>query len=155
MGVVAGPGGLTHLRFEPNHEDVPDGDGAPSAREILEAAQRQLNEYFAGRRQTFDVPLDLRGTAFQLAVWNALLQVPFGETVSYATIAERIDRPSAVRAVGAANGANPIPIIVPCHRVVGRNGTLTGYRGGLPIKKRLLDLEGVSQWSRPPLDPTS
>jgi len=101
----------------------------------------QLDEYFRGKRREFDLQLAPRGTPFQLAVWSELQRIPFGATISYRELAERIARPSAVRAVGAANGANPIPIIIPCHRVIGANGTLVGYGGGLPIKKFLLALE--------------
>jgi methylated-DNA-[protein]-cysteine S-methyltransferase len=102
----------------------------------------QLLEYFAGKRQIFDIPLALRGTEFQLAVWNELLRIPYGDTITYAELAQRIGRPSAIRAVGAANGANPIPVIVPCHRVIGSNGTLTGYGGGIQRKQWLLAHEG-------------
>jgi len=91
----------------------------------------------------FELPLDLRGTEFQRAVWQALLEIPYGETRSYAEIARQVGQPNAVRAVGAANGANPIPIVVPCHRVIGRDGSLTGYGGGLDKKVFLLQLEGV------------
>jgi methylated-DNA-[protein]-cysteine S-methyltransferase len=102
----------------------------------------QLQEYFSGKRQAFTFPLAPRGTPFQLAVWNALLEIPYGDTISYAELARRIGKPSAVRAVGAANGANPIPVIIPCHRVIGSNGTLTGYGGGIERKQWLLALEG-------------
>ena len=101
----------------------------------------QLREYFEGTRQVFDVPLALSGTPFQLKVWAALTDIPYGETITYGELAQRIGQPDAVRAVGAANGKNPVPIIVPCHRVIGSNGKLTGYGGGLPIKAALLDLE--------------
>jgi methylated-DNA-[protein]-cysteine S-methyltransferase len=101
----------------------------------------QLNSYFAGERTTFDLPLVLEGTEFQQRVWTALQDIPYGETVSYKQLAERIGRAAAVRAVGAANGANPIPIIIPCHRVIGNDGSLTGFGGGLPLKKKLLELE--------------
>ncbi len=104
-------------------------------------AAKQLLEYLAGKRRDFDLPLDLRGTEFQLAVWRALCAIPYGETISYAEQARRVGRPNAPRAVGAANGANPIAIIVPCHRVVNADGKLGGYGGGLPLKKRLLALE--------------
>ena len=120
--------------------------------ELLEEAQhpvlletaRQLNEYFAGQRRQFDLPLDFEGTDFQQKVWQALLSIPFGETRSYKQIAEQIGNPKAVRAVGAANGKNPISIIAPCHRVIGSDGTLTGYGGGLPRKRALLALEDTS-----------
>jgi methylated-DNA-[protein]-cysteine S-methyltransferase len=105
---------------------------------VLERAATQLREYFAGTRETFDLELKPRGTEFQRAVWSALAEIPFGQTVSYAHVAKRIGRPGAVRAVGAANGQNPIALIIPCHRVVGSDGSLTGYGGGLPRKKWLL-----------------
>jgi methylated-DNA-[protein]-cysteine S-methyltransferase len=105
------------------------------------AARQQLTEYFAGERREFDLPLKLSGTEFQMSVLQALQQIPYGETTSYADIAERIGRPKAVRAVGAANGRNPIPIIVPCHRVIGSHGDLTGFGGGLDTKEALLRLE--------------
>ena len=105
------------------------------------AARQQLTEYFAGERREFDLPLKLNGTEFQMSVLQALQQIPYGETTSYADIAERIGRPKAVRAVGAANGRNPIPIIVPCHRVIGSHGDLTGFGGGLDTKEALLRLE--------------
>jgi methylated-DNA-[protein]-cysteine S-methyltransferase len=108
---------------------------------ILLEAERQLGEYFAGKLKAFTVPLDFKGTEFQKSVWRALLTIPFGETRSYAEIARQIGRPAAFRAVGAANGKNPISIIAPCHRVVGSNGELTGFAGGLAAKERLLGLE--------------
>jgi methylated-DNA-[protein]-cysteine S-methyltransferase len=109
----------------------------------IESARRQLDEYFAGRRRSFDLALDPQGTAFQLEVWQALRDIPYGETWSYADIARRLDRPTATRAVGAANGRNPLPIVVPCHRVIGADGSLTGFSGGLAIKQALLELEGA------------
>ena len=108
---------------------------------ILLETQKQLNEYFAGQRQVFDLPLDFEGTEFQQKVWQALLTSPFGETRSYKQIAEQIGNVKAVRAVGAANGKNPISIITPCHRVVGANGKLVGFAGGLENKDVLLQLE--------------
>jgi AraC family transcriptional regulator of adaptative response/methylated-DNA-[protein]-cysteine methyltransferase len=113
----------------------------PGSADVLKALERELAEYFAGRRRTFDVPLILRGTPFQERTWKALLQIPYGQTVSYAHIAERIGNVDAVRAVARANGDNRIAIVVPCHRVIGKDGSLTGYGGGLWRKKRLLDLE--------------
>ena len=104
-------------------------------------ASKQLTEYFAGDRKAFDLPLRLNGTEFQMSVLHALQKIPYGETTSYADIAQRIGRPKAVRAVGAANGRNPIPIIVPCHRVIGSQGDLTGFGGGLDTKEALLRLE--------------
>jgi methylated-DNA-[protein]-cysteine S-methyltransferase len=106
------------------------------------AVVAQLREYFAGARRTFDLELAPKGTPFQLDVWKALCEIPYGDTITYAELARRIGRPAAVRAVGAANGANPIPVIVPCHRVIGTNGTLTGYGGGIERKQFLLTLEG-------------
>ena len=113
---------------------------------VLARTAGQLEEYFEGGRDRFDLPLALRGTVFQRGVWEALLGVGYGQTVTYAQLADRIGRPTAVRAVGHANGRNPVSIIVPCHRVVGSDGSLTGYGGGLDNKRRLLDLErGVSE----------
>jgi methylated-DNA-[protein]-cysteine S-methyltransferase len=111
-------------------------DAAPFA-----AVTAQLGEYFAGERTAFDVDVDLTGTPFQQRVWNALREIPYGQTISYGELALRIDQPSAVRAVGLANGRNPVSVIVPCHRVIGANGTLTGYGGGVERKRLLLDLE--------------
>jgi len=104
-------------------------------------AIRQLNAYFGGELKQFDVPLSLAGTEFQLQVWNALRKIPYGETISYAQLARVIENPKAVRAVGLANGQNPVPIIIPCHRVIGSDGSLTGFGGGLSNKKKLLALE--------------
>ncbi len=107
----------------------------------LTKARQQLDEYFAGTRKKFDLPLNINGTEFQVSVLEALRNIPYGETVSYGEIAKRIGRPKAVRAVGAANGRNPIPIVVPCHRVIGSSGDLTGFGGGLDTKEALLRLE--------------
>ncbi|MDI6704940.1 MAG: methylated-DNA--[protein]-cysteine S-methyltransferase [Bacillota bacterium] len=106
--------------------------------------ERQITEYLAGRRSHFSVGLDLKGTAFQRRVWQALLQIPYGETATYKDIAAATGAPRAVRAVGQANNRNPVPIIVPCHRVIGSDGSLVGYGGGIDIKRRLLELEGVT-----------
>lgn len=114
-----------------------DGDRTAEVR-------RQLEEYFAGRRQTFDLPLAAEGTPFEKTVWEELRRIPFGETRSYAEIARAIGRPGAARAVGRANGANPIPVVVPCHRVIGADGSLTGFGGGLDAKAQLLELEGLA-----------
>jgi methylated-DNA-[protein]-cysteine S-methyltransferase len=113
-------------------------------------ARRQLDEYFAGRRRAFTLPLAAAGTPFQQAVWRAVAGIPYGATRTYGQVAAAIDRPRAVRAVGAANGANPLPIVVPCHRVIGQDGTLTGYGGGLARKDALLRLEG---WQPPAVQP--
>lgn len=111
------------------------------ARARLDAARAQLDEYFAGRRTVFDLPLAPAGTPFQRNVWNVLCTVRYGETASYAQVAQQVGSPAAVRAVGAANGRNPIAIVIPCHRIIGSNGTLTGYAGGLERKRALLLLE--------------
>lgn len=108
---------------------------------LLRECERQLDEYFAGRRREFSLDLDFDGTKFQKSVWRELLSIPYGKTETYGEIAARIGRPTAVRATGGAIGKNPIPIVVPCHRVIGSNGKLTGFAGGLKIKKALLALE--------------
>ena len=118
----------------------------PAEAPPLAEVRRQLAEYFAGRRRDFDLPLAPRGTAFERQVWEALLAIPYGETRSYAEIARSIGHPDACRAVGRANGRNPIPIVIPCHRVIGSDGSLTGYGGGLDLKRLLLGLEGAA-WS--------
>ena len=107
----------------------------------FEAARRQLEEYFTGERHEFDLPLALAGNSFELEVWEALLRIPYGETASYGEVAREIGHPDAARAVGSANGRNPVAVIVPCHRVIGADGGLTGYGGGLERKRFLLDLE--------------
>jgi methylated-DNA-[protein]-cysteine S-methyltransferase len=117
-----------------------DPEWRPDTTAFLEVVQ-QLQSYFAGERKNFDLALILEGTDFQKRVWTALRKIPYGETISYKELAEMIGSPKAVRAVGAANGANPIPIIIPCHRVIGNDGSLTGFGGGLPLKKQLLELE--------------
>ena len=123
------------VRLEPGPED--------QQHPVLVETERQLNEYFAGKRTVFSVALDFVGTPFQQKVWRALLSIPFGETRSYGDLARQIGHPNAARAVGAANGKNPISIIGPCHRVIGASGKLTGYAGGLAAKALLLRLEGV------------
>jgi methylated-DNA-[protein]-cysteine S-methyltransferase len=128
--------GLTAISF----------DGAPETEwtrddRAFDDVRAQLRAYFAKELRAFDLPLAPRGTPFQLAVWRTLREIPYGETRSYTQIANAVGRPSAVRAVGAANGANPLPIVVPCHRVIGANGSLTGFGGGLTAKRFLLDLE--------------
>jgi methylated-DNA-[protein]-cysteine S-methyltransferase len=112
-----------------------------AANPLLRHAVAQLRAYFAGELRSFDLPLDMRGTDFQQRVWRELREIPYGETRSYSFVASAIGSPKAVRAVGAANGRNPVPIVVPCHRVIGAGGSLTGYGGGLPLKKFLLQLE--------------
>jgi O-6-methylguanine DNA methyltransferase len=108
---------------------------------LFESLYIQLEEYLAGGREVFSIPLDLRGTPFQLEVWVALSRIPYGETRSYGEIARQIGRPKAVRAIGQANHVNPVPILIPCHRVIGAQGELVGYGGGIPMKKHFLDLE--------------
>lgn len=132
--VVDEEGRLVELGFREPLKD----EGVSSAPHV----ERQLREYFGGKRKMFDLELAPRGTEFQLAVWNALTQIPYGDTISYSELAHRIGKPAAVRAVGAANGANPIPVIIPCHRVIGANGSLTGYGGGIERKQWLLAHEG-------------
>ena len=114
---------------------------SPPRDDVFTDAAAQLAEYFDGRRRTFELSLAPEGTPFQQRVWSALLDIPYGQTMSYGELAARIGQPNASRAVGLANGSNPIPIVIPCHRVIGANGTLTGYGGGLAIKQRLLALE--------------
>ena len=150
IAIAATADGLTGLWFTDNQRYLPLELTGPKAwrddstHPVLQQASQQLIEYFAGQRSHFDIPLDLRcGTAFQQSVWNTLLSIPPGETVSYGEVSRRIGNPAAVRAVGGAVGRNPVSIIVPCHRVMGTNGTLTGYGGGLARKTALLRLEGV------------
>jgi methylated-DNA-[protein]-cysteine S-methyltransferase len=131
---------LLRIEFENMHGK----DGQQQDDAILSQAIKQLTEYFSGQRRQFSVPLGAGGTDFQQQVWSALREIPFGELRSYRDIATVIGNIKAVRAVGAANGRNPIPIIVPCHRVIGSNGTLTGFAGGLDAKRTLLDLEGIT-----------
>ncbi|TWT02432.1 methylated-DNA--[protein]-cysteine S-methyltransferase [Planomicrobium sp. CPCC 101079] len=109
--------------------------------ETLAPYVQELTDYFSGAKQTFSLPIDVKGTPFQEEIWRALQAIPYGKTVSYSEIAERINRPSAARAVGSAIGANPLLILVPCHRVIGKNGAISGYRGGMELKRFLLDLE--------------
>ncbi|MDB5679934.1 methylated-DNA--[protein]-cysteine S-methyltransferase [Sphingomonas bacterium] len=143
LKLVASDKGLAAILWENDHEDrVRLGDMTEDREHpVLVETAHQLGEYFAGTRTRFDLPLDFRGTDFQKSVWAALLTIPAGETRSYAQIAQQVGRPTAYRAVGAANGKNPISIIAPCHRVVGSDGSLTGFAGGLDGKKYLLDLE--------------
>lgn len=118
-----------------------DADWTRDTKGVLKGVRRELDEYFAGRLKKFTTRLAFNGTPFQNDVWQQLTRIPYGETISYMELAKRIDNPKAVRAVGMANGANPIAIIVPCHRVIGSNGSLTGFGGGLPTKRALLELE--------------
>jgi len=143
LTLVASDAGLAAILWEddrPGRVRLGELEEAPDHPVLLEA-ERQLKGYFAGTRDAFDLPLDFRGTDFQKKVWAALLTIPFGETRSYGAIARQIGRPSASRAVGAANGRNPISIVAPCHRVIGTNGALTGFAGGLAAKELLLGIE--------------
>ena len=132
---------LTKIEFPQQHSTC--SSETETTDPALSACAAQLTEYFAGERQVFNLPLNAGGTVFQNEVWSALTDIPFGELRSYSEIAIAIGRPKAVRAVGAANGRNPLPIIVPCHRVIGSNGSLTGFAGGIPLKTKLLELEGA------------
>jgi methylated-DNA-[protein]-cysteine S-methyltransferase len=147
--LIADDGGLTHILF-PNHSlpdlgldeaDVPVSTDDP----VLQSAVRQLAEYFATERVDFDLPLHIEGNPFEVDVWQAMRSIPFGETISYGEQSERAGHPGAFQAVGAANGRNPLPIVIPCHRVIGSDGSLVGFGGGLDIKKQLLDLESGVQ----------
>jgi methylated-DNA-[protein]-cysteine S-methyltransferase len=126
-------------------------DGAPDTGGPFDAVREQLDAYFAGELERFDVPMALHGTPFQMRVWEQLTQIPFGETISYSELARRLDDPKLVRAVGLANGRNPISIIVPCHRVIGADGSLVGYGGGLERKQWLLEHEAVASGRRLPV----
>jgi methylated-DNA-[protein]-cysteine S-methyltransferase len=141
--VVSSGGSLVGLYFD-GHERTPSvPDHATGSSELLNSIGNQLDEYFRGARTRFDLPLRLEGTPFQIAVWSAVIDIPYGQTSAYGRVAERVGRPRAARAVGAANGQNPISIVVPCHRLVGANGALTGYGWGLDRKRSLLELEGA------------
>ncbi len=138
LTLVASEAGLRAVHW-PGRE--PDPVAVPGDSAVLDAAAAPLRGSFAGERTDFDLPLDLVGTDFQVDAWRALAEIPYGATVSYAEQASRLGRPAAVRAVGAANGRNPLPIVLPCHRVVGSDGSLTGFGGGLGVKRALLDHE--------------
>jgi methylated-DNA-[protein]-cysteine S-methyltransferase len=140
LRLVASDCGISAIEFTPAK---PVKGHRQDANPLLREAVSQLNAYFARNLRRFQLPLDIHGTEFQKRVWRELEKIPYGETRSYAQIAAAIGTPRAVRAVGAANGANPVAIVVPCHRVIGSGGKLTGYGGGLPLKKRLLELEGA------------
>jgi methylated-DNA-[protein]-cysteine S-methyltransferase len=141
LRLVADVHGLRQIRFE--HERHPKAMAVHWQRSgaAVAFARIQLEQYFAGEREIFELPLHPLGTAFQLAVWSALARIPYGVTISYGELARRIGKPAAMRAVGAANGRNPLPIVLPCHRVIGSDGSLTGFAGGLPTKRFLLELE--------------
>lgn len=137
LKILASDDAITAIDFDAQPDTGRHGNA------LTERCIAQLTEYFAGQRQHFDLPLAAQGTSFQRSVWQALVRIPCGTTCSYQDIADTIGNPKAVRAVGAANGSNPIPIIVPCHRVIGRNGSLIGFGGGLPRKEWLLRHEGA------------
>jgi methylated-DNA-[protein]-cysteine S-methyltransferase len=141
LTLVASDAGLAAILWENDDPKRVRLNHSPGDNAVLRETERQLREYFAGTRTAFTLTLDFTGTDFQKSVWQALLTIPFGETRSYAQIARQIGNPKAVRAVGAANGKNPISIVAPCHRVLGANGTLTGFAGGLEAKAHLLGLE--------------
>ena len=139
--LAADDAGLREIRFvNGRHPAIPDPAWRKDPMHLKESI-RQLSAYFAGELKSFDLPLAPQGTPFQLNVWKLLGDIPYGETISYGELARRMGNPQASRAVGLANGSNPIPIVIPCHRVIGSNGKLTGYGGGLPIKEKLLALE--------------
>lgn len=137
IGIVECDGKITNVYFDGCADKVIIVNQTP----LLKEAFRQLNAYLAGEPGEFPLPLEPRGTQFQLDVWKALRQIPYGETASYKHIAAMVGNPKASRAVGMANNKNPIPIFIPCHRIIGSNGSLTGYRGGLELKRRLLEIE--------------
>ncbi len=143
LTVAADATGLRHILFAENRHDARGREHWQHDPDAVAKPRQQLLEYLHGQRRQFDLPLAPAGTDFQLQAWHALAEIPFGSTWSYRQLAERIGRPTATRAVGAANGRNPLPIVLPCHRVIGNNGSLTGFGGGLPTKAALLRLEGV------------
>jgi len=145
LSVATDDSGLRYVMFENNKYDAPHREDWKRDTSATREAREQLLQYFAGDRTEFNLELNPVGTDFQKQVWRMLAQVPFGDTWSYGQIANKIHSPKAVRAVGAANGRNPIPIILPCHRVIGSNRTLTGFGGGLPTKQWLLEHEGIGQ----------
>lgn len=145
LTVAADAEGLRHILFESERHPVRRGSDWRRDAEALRDVREQLLAYFAGARRQFDLPLAPTGTPFQMKVWRTLADIPYGATWSYGELARRIGEPKAVRAVGAANGRNPLPIVLPCHRVIGGDGSLTGFGGGLPVKQFLLELEGSDQ----------
>lgn len=144
IGVIASTKGLTNiiLKFKSLPQERKEATKLHPDDPYLFNAFTQLREYFSGSLKKFDVPLDLNGSDFQIKVWNELKKIPYGKTKSYKTISEKLGDTKSIRAVGKANGQNPIPIIIPCHRVIGLNGKLTGYAGGLDVKEKLLEIEG-------------
>ena len=143
LTVAADDNGVRHILFAENRHDAKGREQWQRDPDAVAEPRRQLLEYLQGKRRRFDLILAPAGTDFQLDVWQMLAQIPFGATWSYKELAERLGKPTATRAVGAANGRNPLPIVLPCHRVIGNNGALTGFGGGLPTKVALLNLEGV------------
>ncbi|WOX05073.1 methylated-DNA--[protein]-cysteine S-methyltransferase [Microbulbifer pacificus] len=144
LGIAASETGLVGIDLQAGKRPLPvKQDWQRGATALTDLAAAQLQAYFSGERQAFDLPLDAAGTPFQQSVWRALCAIPYGETRNYRELAETIGNPKAVRAVARANGANPLSVVVPCHRVIGSDGTLTGYAGGLEMKARLLALEGA------------
>ncbi|HEY0334979.1 MAG TPA: methylated-DNA--[protein]-cysteine S-methyltransferase [Stenotrophomonas sp.] len=141
LTVAADEQGLRHVLFAENRHDARGREHWVHDPAFVSVARQQLLDYLAGKREGFDLALAPVGTEFQRKVWHTLAQIPFGQTWSYAQLAQRVERPNASRAVGAANGRNPLPIVLPCHRVIGANGALTGFGGGLPTKLALLRLE--------------
>jgi methylated-DNA-[protein]-cysteine S-methyltransferase len=150
LRLVASASGIRAIEFEP--QPVSECQRNERNPLLIEAA-RQLRAYFAGQLREFQLPLDIEGTEFQKRVWREVAAIPYGDTRSYLQIATALGSPGAVRAVGAANGANPVPIVVPCHRVVGAGGKLVGYGGGLALKRRLLEMEGCTSMSFPITEP--
>lgn len=143
LRLVASDKGLCAVQFDGQSAKAPaDMEENPSD-PLLQRAEKQLAEYFAGKRKEFDLKLDMRGTIFQLKTWQELRKIPYGQTISYGEQAKRVGNINASRAVGAANGRNPIPVIVPCHRVIGASGHLTGFAGGVPVKEYLLKHEAA------------
>ncbi len=143
LTVVVDANGVVLRILLVDDESLPDPGGAERHPVRCEEVTRQLSEYLAGRRRSFSLSVDPGGTDFQRRVWAAVGEIPYGRTSTYGAVAERLGDPKTVRAVGRANGANPIPIVIPCHRVVGADGNLVGYGGGLPLKSALLELEGA------------
>lgn len=135
--IVCNQNAVTAIAFD--RQEINDAKNINT--NLLDKTFHEIEEYLSGTRMQFDIPIELKGTDFQKKVWNALLSIPYGETRSYLQVAEIIDNPKACRAVGMANHKNPIPIIIPCHRVIGKNGSLVGYGGGLEIKEKLLEIE--------------
>lgn len=140
--IEASPKGVRRLSLKRTSKSDSASIGPQAALKVARLAQKQLTQYLNGVRKEFDLPLDLQGTPFQMKVWQQLRAIPFGETRTYGELAKKIGNPKAARAVGMANNRNPIAIVVPCHRVVGSNGALVGYAGGLGLKKSLLEIEG-------------